>query len=119
MKKISSLFLLITLAFITSSCAAPDELFGTWYNDENGTRNAIQFSENDDGENVFIWAVYDIENDAIESNNSGRFKVSGSTIEFEFEQGRDPLKLSFAIEDGSLILTSESARMKLEKYNIE
>ena len=117
MRKSVYLFLLIVIcSFFTFSCGVSDELYGTWYNYDNGTRNAIQLSQYDDGKNVFIWAVYDIGNDAIVSNSSGRFKVSGNTIRFEFEQGMDPLKLEFAIENGNLILISESANMKLQRY---
>ena len=119
MKKVFSLFLILICTFVFFSCGVSDELYGTWYNDDNGTRNAIQLSENDNGDRVFIWAVYDINNDAIISNNSGNFKISGNTIRFEFEQGREPLILDFTIENDSLVLTSETAVMKLQKYVAE
>lgn len=119
MKKAISVLLFFACLLILASCNTPTDLYGTWYNDYNGTRNAIQFSENENGEDVFIWAVYDIENDAVETNNSGKFKISGNSIKFEFEQGIEPMKLQYSFENGVLVLTSDTAVLKLERYTLD
>ena len=35
--------------FVMTSCSSEKDLYGTWYNDFNGTRNAVQFYKNNLG----------------------------------------------------------------------
>ena len=119
MKKILLLIITVALCVLLLSCTAPSELYGAWYVDYLGTRNAIQFSENADGDDVFIWAVYNIEEDSIESNSSGYYYIDGDTITFEYSQDADPLILSFELEGNSLTLSSDTATLKLEKFELE
>ena len=119
MKKLFLLLITIIISFSLFSCTSPEDLYGTWYVDDNGTRNIIQFSEDDNGKNVFIWAVYDIEQDSIVNNSTGSFKISGDSIKFEFLQGSDPLTLQVSLKEDTLTLSSDTAIMKMEKYVLE
>ena len=66
MKRTVALILLLAFSVNLASCTAAKDLYGVWYNDTSGVRNAIQFSENKEGKNVFVWAVYNIDDDSIE-----------------------------------------------------
>ena len=90
-----------------------------WYNDESGIRNAIQFSENNEGKNVFVWAVYNIDNDSIESNTTGYYRISGDTVIFDPGDDTALFELNFTLEGDTLVLYNETARMTFEKYVLE
>ena len=120
MKRISAaIVLLVFLCFFTASCTSPSELYGAWYVDEGNTRNAIQFSENVDGKDVFVWVIYDIKEDKIQSTNTGYYKISNDLLIFEFGQGADPLQLNFTLEGDKLSISSETAVMTLTKYVLD
>ncbi len=101
-----------------SSCSATKDIIGTWYVDENGTRNAIQLSKNDDGETVFIWAVYDLTTDQTTSVNKGRFTATSDTITFVYSTGATELTVNYTVEDDVLTLNSETGKMVLKRYVI-
>ena len=84
-----------------------------------GVRNAIQFSENRSGEDVFAWAVKDIKSDTEESRTVGFYRVSGDSIIFDPDDGTEPYTMSFRFEDGALVLFSETTSIKFLKYTLE
>lgn len=101
------------------ACTVPSDIYGAWYVDEGNTRNAIQFSENAEGKDVFIWAVYNLEEDVVESNHKGYYKISGDTIIFEYGDDTSNLELSFDLEGDKLTLYNDSAEMVLTKFELE
>ena len=101
------------------SCTSPSDIYGAWYVDEDGVRNAIQFSENAEGKDVFIWAVYNIEEDIVESNNKGYYKISGDQIIFEYGDDTENFQLEFVLEGDKLTIFNETARLTLTKYVLE
>ena len=111
-------FLLVVVVVLLVSCSSHKELLGTWYVDENGTRNAIQLSENDKGETVFIWAIYDLTTEQTTSVNKGRFEVSGNTVTFIYSTGTTELTVDYKVENDVLTLNSETGKMVLNKYEI-
>ncbi len=119
MRRSISLLLSFIFVFSLVSCTTESDLYGAWYVDSGDTRNAIQFSENDNGDNVFIWVVYNIEKDTIETNDAGKYHIYGNTITLEYNSDIDPVTLDFDLSDNKLTLSSETARLVLEKYVIE
>lgn len=105
--------------FFLVSCTTESDLYGAWFVDSGDTRNAIQFSENDNGDDIFIWVVYNLENDSIESNDAGKYHIYGNTITLEYNGDIDPVTLEFELSDNKLTLSSETASLVLEKYVIE
>ena len=102
--------------FVMTSCSSEKDLYGTWYNDFNGTRNAVQFYKNKDGKNEFIWAVYDIENDEITSNTAGYYYVSGDSIKLKSSDGSDSFDLTYTLDGNTLSVSSDTVSLKLTKY---
>ena len=90
-----------------------------WYNDTSGVRNAIQFSENREGKDVFVWAVYNIDDDTVESNTTGYYRISGDTVIFDPGDEASLFELQFTIEGDTLVLYNDTARMTFEKYVLE
>ncbi len=119
MKKIASLILLFAFSVSLVSCTAPKDLYGVWYNDSQGVRNAIQFSENKEGKDVFVWAVYNIDDDSIESNTTGYYRISGDTIIFDPGEETALFELQFELEGDTLVLFNEAAKMTFEKYELK
>ena len=113
------LFCAVLLMFSLCACGAEKELCGTWYNDFNGTRNAVQFYKNSDGEYIFIWAVYDIDSDTVTSNTAGKYSVSGSRMTLIGTDSSEELTFTYSLEGDSLTLTGDSADLKLTKYTID
>ena len=83
------------------------------------TRNAIQFSENSEGKDVFIWAVYDIENETVESNSKGYYTVSGDSIIFEYSDGTQNFELKYKLDGDELTIYSDTATMVLERFVLD
>ena len=102
--------------FVMTACSSEKDLYGTWYNDFNGTRNAVQFYKNKDGKNEFIWAVYDIENDEITSNTAGYYYVSGDSIKLKSSDGSDSFDLTYTLDGNTLSVSSDTVSLKLTKY---
>ena len=102
--------------FVMTACSSEKDLYGTWYNDFNGTRNAVQFYKNKDGKNEFIWAVYDIENDEITSNTAGYYYVSGDSIKLKSSDGSDGFDLTYSLDGNTLSVSSDTVSLKLTKY---
>ena len=102
--------------FVMTACSSEKDLYGTWYNDFNGTRNAVQFYKNKDGKNEFIWAVYDIENDEITSNTAGYYYVNGDSIELKSSDGSDSFDLTYTLDGNTLSVSSDTVSLKLTKY---
>ena len=119
MKKIVSLILLFVFALNLASCTAPKDFYGVWYNDASGVRNAIQFSENKEGKDVFVWAVYNIDDDTIESSTTGYYRISGDTVIFDPGDDTSILELQFTLDGDTLVLYNETARMTFEKFVLE
>ncbi len=119
MKRAVSLVICLILCFSLFSCTKASDLYGAWYTDYNGIRNAIQFSENDNGDDIFIWVVYNIKSDTIESNDAGKYHIYGDTITLEYNSDIDPVTLDFELSDNTLVLSSDTARLVLEKNVIE
>ena len=119
MRKVLSVLVCFVLIFVLSSCTKESDLYGAWYVDSGDIRNAIQFSENDNGDNIFIWVVYNLEKDSIESNDSGKYHIYGNSITLEYNGDIDPITLDFELVDNKLTLSSETARLILEKYELE
>lgn len=119
MKRSVLVFLTLAVTFLLLSCTTANDFYGTWYVDEGNTRNVIQFSENAAGKDVFVWIVYDIKNDSIKSNNTGYYKVSGDVLIFEGDGENNKFELAFQVEGDTLILSSESASLTLEKYTLD
>ena len=63
--------------------------------------------------------VYNIEKDSIESNDAGKYHIYGNTITLEYTGDIDPVTLDFELVDNKLTLYSETARLVLEKYELE
>lgn len=114
-----SLFCAVSLMFSLCACGAEKKLCGTWYNDFNGTRNAVQFYKNSDGEYIFIWAVYDIDSDTVTSNTAGKYSVSGSRLTLISADSSEELTFTYSLEGDTLTLTGDSADLKLTKYTID
>ena len=121
MKRILSLVL--SLVLLTSglcACkASHSELYGAWYRDVNGQRDAIQLSVNDDGKEVFIWAIYDIENDSVTSVSKGYFHISGNTITLDYLTSDVDLTLTYILEGDKLTLSSDTASIVLTKFVLD
>ena len=119
-KRLAAAVLLSALAalclFVMTACSSEKDLYGTWYNDFNGTRNAVQFYKNKDGRNEFIWAVYDIENDEITSNTAGYYYVSGDSIKLKSSDGSDGFDLTYTLDGNTLSVSSDTVSLKLTKY---
>ena len=119
-KRLAAAVLLSVIAamclFVMAACSSEKDLYGTWYNDFNGTRNAVQFYKNKDGKNEFIWAVYDIENDEITSNTAGYYYVSGDSIKLKSSDGSDNFDLTYTLEGNTLSVSSDTVSLKLTKY---
>ncbi len=106
----------VALTILLTACTSEKDFFGVWYVDENGTRNVIQFSESADGENAFIWAVYDIENDEILSMAKGYFKTDNKQIVLTYIEDNTQLTLTYKLEKERLTLSSDTASLVLNKY---
>lgn len=119
MKRSVSLLLSLVFFVLLCSCTSPKDLHGAWYSDSQGVRNAIQFSENIEGKNGFIWAVYNIEEDSIESNNTGFYYISGDKIIFDSGTDSEPMELTFELNGDTLTLSSDTATLTLTRYLIE
>jgi len=119
MKRLLCAIIIIAFCLSLSSCSSASDLYGVWYADEGGVRNAVQFSENKEGKDVFVWAAYNIKDDSIESNTTGYYKVSGDTVIFDTGDRTEIFELQYEISDDTLVLFSESARLTLEKYVLE
>ena len=113
------LFCAVLLMFSLCACGAEKKLCGTWYNDFNGTRNAVQFYKNSDGEYIFIWAVYDIDSDTVTSNTAGKYSVSGSRLTLNGTDSSEELTFTYSLEGDTLTLTGDSADLNLTKYTID
>lgn len=109
----------VLLLLSLCACGAEKKLCGTWYNDFNGTRNAVQFYKNSDGEYIYIWAVYDIESDTVTSNTAGKYSVSGSRLTLIGTDSSEELTFTYSLKGDSLTLTGDSADLKLTKYTID
>ena len=109
----------VSLLLSLCACGAEKKLCGTWYNDFNGTRNAVQFYKNSDGEYIYIWAVYDIESDTVTSNTAGKYSVSGSRLTLIGTDSSEELTFTYSLEGDTLTLTGDSADLKLTKYTID
>lgn len=118
MRRIFALFISITvLTTILVSCSsAESKLYGAWYNDTNGIRNAIQFSENEKGKDCFVWAIYDIEADEITSTARGYYTITGSTFTLQYLNSDTEYNLTYSLNDGVLTLKDGSAALVLTKY---
>ena len=118
MKRVLSIILaVLSLALLFSSCAsAESKLYGAWYNDTNGIRNAIQFSENEKGKDCFIWAIYDIENDEIKSTARGYYTITGSTFTLEYLDTDSEYNLTYSLSDGVLTLKDGNTSIVFTKY---
>lgn len=110
--------LCFTVIFLFTSCSDEKKVYGVWYNEANGIRNVIQFSESADGESAFIWAVYDIDKDETTSISKGYFKADNKQIVFTFIDNDSELILDYSINDNVLTLSSETSNMILEKYEL-
>lgn len=119
MKRAVSLSLILFILISLSACTSPKDLHGAWYSDSQGVRNAIQFSENIEGKNGFIWAVYNIEEDSIESNNTGFYYISGDKIIFDSGTDSEPVELTFKLDGDTLTLSSDTATLTLKRYVLE
>ncbi len=119
MKKLVALLLLAVFSINLASCTTASEFYGVWYNDSQGVRNAIQFSENKEGKDVFVWAVYNIDDDSIESNITGYYRISGDTIIFDPGEKTSLFELQFELDGDTLVLFNETAKMTLEKYELK
>ena len=116
----SVLFALFLVVFTVSSCKSEySEFYGARYYDEDGQRDAIQFSTNDAGKEVFIWAKYDIENDTVLSISKGYFTISNSTITLDFITSDIDLTLNYTFDGDKLTLSSETASLVLTKKVID
>ena len=102
--------------FVMTACSSEKDLYGTWSNDFNGTRNAVQLYKNKDGKNEFILAVYDIENDEITSNTAGYYYVNGDSIELKSSDGSDSFDLTYTLDGNTLSVSSDTVSLKLTKY---
>ncbi len=102
------------------SCSIGEEdLYGTWFCDEGTTRNVIQFSEKSNGADVYVWVVYDLYNDQIQSNNEGRYTVKDDSLCFQTMSGADLFSLDIELSDDVLTLSSDSKTMMLSKYVLD
>ena len=112
---------LFSLLFIIGlcSCASAESLYGTWYTDADGKRNAIQFYEGKDGKPIFLWVIYDLENKETDSQSAGYYKLSGQKLTFEFSNSEDKLTVSYAIDGDVLTLSSQSVKLELVKYTLD
>ena len=119
MKRLAAFLLLAVFSINLASCTTPSELYGVWYNDSQGVRNAIQFSENKEGKDVFVWAVYNIEDDSIESNTTGYYRISGDTIIFDPGEETALFELQFELEGETLVIYNEVAKMTFEKFELK
>ena len=119
MKRFLFAIVAVLLALSLCSCTSEKELYGAWFVDEGDVRNAIQFSETEDGRDAFIWAVYNIKEDSIESSETGEYRISGDKIIFDFGSDTTPLELTFELEGNTLKLSSETAVMTLEKFVLD
>jgi len=116
MRRIISLFLALASVFVLSSCSSAYSKFhGAWYYDQNGQRDAIQFSVNDDGKEVFIWAKYDIENDSVTSISKGYFHIDGNSVTLDYVTSDIDLTLEYSFDGDKLILSSDTAMFTLTK----
>lgn len=113
------LFCTVLLLVSLCACGAEKKLCGTWYNDFNGTRNAVQFYKNSDGEYIYIWAVYDIESDTVTSNTAGKYSVSGSRLTLINTDSSEEFTFTYSLEGDTLTLTGDSVDLKLTKYTID
>lgn len=105
----------MVLCLFSSCKQSHSELYGAWYFDENGQRDAIQFSVNDDGKNVFIWAKYDIVNDSVTSISKGYFHISENNITLDYVTSDIDLTLQYSIVEDELTLSSETGSLTLTK----
>ncbi len=119
LKKIIAIIFAVSILMLSSCSSSHSEFYGAWYYDDNGERNAIQFSVNDNGEEVFIWATYDIENDEILSIAKGYFKISGDTITLDYVSSDIDLALNYTLVDDKLTLSTDAASMTLTRYVLE
>ena len=110
------LLLLLTAVFCLCSCSKADKLYGTWYSDNDGIRNALQFSANDSGDDVFLWVIYSIDGSSVESTMKGFYYASGKTLTLTDSSGESTLELSFELDGNTLSLSGESISLELTRY---
>lgn len=108
--------IIAVLLFSLCSCAAEKKLCGTWYNDFNGTRNAVQFYKNTDGEYIFIWAVYDLDSETVTSNTAGYYSVGGNSLTMRSSDSSDEMTFSYVLNGDTLILSGDMSELRLSRY---
>ena len=119
MKRILALLFLICILFVFVSCSSASEIYGAWYFDEDGIRNAIQFSENKNGDDVFAWVVYDIENDEQTSVSQGYFQAYDGSLTLDFLNSDYDLSLSYVLDGEKLSLTYDTTTLVFTKKVLE
>ena len=118
-KRLLAFFLAAAMLFLSSCTNAYSQFHGVWYRDEGGERIALQFSENDEGKHIFIWATYDIEKNEILSTSKGYYHVSGDKITLEYGSSDVDLDLTYTIDGDTLVLSSATANLTLTKFELE
>lgn len=111
--------MLVLIAISFCSCSDATDLYGTWYSDSDGVRNALQFSANDSGDDVFLWVIYSIDGSTVESTMKGRYYVSGDELTMTDSSGESTLELTFEHDGDSLSLNNENISLELTRYVLE
>lgn len=102
------------------SCSLKEkDLYGTWYKDLYGERNAVQFSKNEDGRAVYTWVVYDISADSVKSSTSGYYYISEGKLTLTSSSGDNDMVLGIKLDGDKLKLSSDTSELVLTKFELE
>ena len=110
---------IVVLLFIFSACSVPDDLYGTWYNDTDGQRNALQLSENKKGDDVFAWAIYDLEKEETVSISEGYFSVDNGTLVLDFVTSDYNMTLNYELDGDKLKLSTMDSTIVLTRFVLD
>lgn len=68
---------------------------------------------------MFIWAIYDIENDSVTSISKGYFHISGNTITLDYLTSDVDITLTYVLDGDKLTLSSDTASIVLSKFELD
>ena len=109
--------MVLFITMLLSSCSSAEaKLHGAWFNDTNGIRNAIQFSENKEGKNCFVWVVLDLETYEEKTTARGYYTITGSTFTLKYLDSDLEYNLTYTLNDGVLTLKDGNTAIVLTKY---
>ncbi|MBR6676436.1 MAG: hypothetical protein IKL24_03790 [Clostridia bacterium] len=119
MKRAVSLILVLSLLFVFCSCSKASDLYGVWYRDVDGVRDALQFAANAENKPVLVWVVKNLKEDTVESRNTGYYSVSGNRISVDFGNDGEFFEMEYVLDGDNLMLTNGTVTLHLQKYKLD